>query len=470
MPDDFSLTDGPPVTTQPHIYSVSEITRAVRSTLEDTIGLVWVVGEVSNHRKQPNGHQYFTLKDAQSQLACVLFARAGAWRKQPLLQDGMQLQVRGILTVYEARGQYQLNVQIAQPAGAGLLQAKFDALKRRLDAEGLFAPGRKRPLPSFATTIAVITSPSGAALRDMLNVFARRAPWLRVIISPVRVQGAGAAAEIIAALTELNRWAECALPKPDAIILARGGGSIEDLWEFNDETLARAVAASSIPVISAVGHEIDFTICDFVADLRAPTPSAAAELVVPDSTDLTRRIAQWLTRLQREMAAFSARERKRLTHLTSGALARAPRSRLDRAAQRIDLAGERLERIAREQLRASMRRLLERGATLREHRPDQKVALCRERARVLRGRLGENFARQIERIRRRFARGTELLHLLSPRATLARGYSITQLADGSLVKSAHGLEPGTHLHTQLDDGEIASIVVDGRSVNPATRP
>lgn len=460
MPDDFLLPDLAPSRAEPHVYSVSEVTRAVRSTLEETIGVVWVEGEVSNYRKQATGHQYFTLKDAQSQLACVLFARTAGARRQPPLQDGMQLQVRGTMTVYEARGQYQLNVQIAQPAGAGLLQAKFEALKRRLEAEGLFDPGRKRALPQFATIVAVVTSPSGAALRDMLNVFTRRAPWLRVIISPVRVQGSGAATEIIGALAELNRWAEHGLPKPDAIIVSRGGGSIEDLWEFNDEGLARAVAASTIPVISAVGHEIDFTICDFVADLRAPTPSAAAELVVPDSADLTRRIGQWLARMQREMAAFAARERKRLTHLATGSLARAPRARLDTVAQQVDLATERLERIAREQVRTSMRRLLEGAARLREHRPDQQVALCRERAGMLRGRLAENFWRRLERIRQRLARGAEVLRLLSPAATLARGYSITQLADGSLLKSAHGLSVGTRLHTRLHDGKIASIVAE----------
>src|SRR5713101_1620729 len=278
------------------VLTVSELTRSIRGILETKFGAVWVQGEVSNYKLHPSGHQYFTLKDARAQIACVIFRntmaplRSGGGRPLPLV-DGAQMQVYGNVSVFEARGQYQLSVQILQPIGLGVLQAKFDALKRKLDAEGLFAPERKRPLPKFPKRIGIVTSPSGAAIRDMLNVLRRRAPWLRILINPVRVQGAGAAQEIAVAIRELampnKNWQPL-----DLIAVTRGGGSIEDLWEFNEEIVARAIFNSTVPIVSAVGHEIDFTICDFVADLRAPTPSAAAELIVPDVIDLRRQIAE----------------------------------------------------------------------------------------------------------------------------------------------------------------------------------
>src|SRR5437660_869338 len=270
------------------VLTVTELTRSIRNTLEVKFGAVWVQGEISNYKLHPSGHQYFTLKDQRAQIACVIWRDAMVPPRQPLV-DGTQVQVFGTVTVFEARGQYQLNVQILQPRGLGLLQAKFEALKRKLEAEGLFGPERKRPLPKLPRRIGIVTSPSGAAVRDMLNVLRRRAPWLQVLISPVRVQGTGAALEIAVAISEL------ASPKVnwhtlDVIVVTRGGGSIEDLWEFNEEIVARAIVDVSVPVVSAIGHEIDFTICDFVADLRAPTPSAAAELIVPDIVDLRRRI------------------------------------------------------------------------------------------------------------------------------------------------------------------------------------
>src|SRR6201997_4342146 len=272
------------------VFTVAELTRSIRGTLEAKFGAVWVQGEISNYKLHPSGHQYFTLKDQRAQISCVIW-RDTMQPPRQALADGAQVQVFGTVTVFEARGQYQLNVQILQPRGIGLLQAKFEALKRKLETEGLFAPERKRPLPKFPRRIGIITSPSGAAIRDMLNVLRRRAPWLQILINPVRVQGAGAAQEIAVAIREL------AMPNVnwqplDLIVVTRGGGSIEDLWEFNEEIVARAIFNSPVPIVSAVGHEIDFTICDFVADLRAPTPSAAAELIVPDIIDLRRRIQE----------------------------------------------------------------------------------------------------------------------------------------------------------------------------------
>src|SRR5213596_1708341 len=268
------------------VFTVGELTRQIRGALETKFRAVWVQGEMSNYKLHPSGHQYFTLKDQRAQISCVIWRDTIAPPRQPLV-DGTQVQVYGTVTVFEARGQYQLSVQILQPRGIGLLQAKFEALKRKLEAEGLFAPERKRPLPKFPRRIGIVTSPTGAAIRDMLNVLRRRAPWLQIVINPVRVQGTGAAQEIAVAIRELALPNQAFAPV-DLIVVTRGGGSIEDLWEFNEEIVARAVFHSALPVISAVGHEIDFTICDFVADLRAPTPSAAAELIVPDVVDLRR--------------------------------------------------------------------------------------------------------------------------------------------------------------------------------------
>src|SRR5213596_2669568 len=294
------------------VLTVSELTRSIRGTLETKFGAVWVQGEISNYKLHPSGHQYFTLKDQRAQISCVIWRDTMLPQRQRLA-DGAQVQVYGTVTVFEARGQYQLNIQILQPRGVGLLQAKFEALKRKLQAEGLFAPERKRPLPKFPRRIGIVTSPTGAAIRDMLNVLRRRAPWLQILINPVRVQGTGAAQEIAVAIPELvlpNK----AFASVDLIVVTRGGGSIEDLWEFNEEIVARAIFDSAVPIVSAVGHEIDFTICDFVADLRAPTPSAAAELIVPDIFDLQRRLDGCMRALLRQLLSRVRDAQQRLDH------------------------------------------------------------------------------------------------------------------------------------------------------------
>src|SRR6266700_3088290 len=298
--------------TSTKVFSVSELTRQIRGTLETKFGAVWVQGEISNYRLQPSGHQYFALKDQRAKIECVIWRDAMLRPRQPLV-NGTQVQHYGTVTVFEARGQYQLTVQILQPRGLGMLQAKFEALKRKLQAEGLFAPERKRPLPKFPRRIGIVTSPSGAAIRDMLNVLRRRAPWLQILINPVRVQGTGAAQEIAVAIRELGlpnaNWQPL-----DLIVVTRGGGSIEDLWEFNEEIVARAIFHSAVPIVSAVGHEIDFTICDFVADLRAPTPSAAAELIVPDVIDLQRQIDRCARTLGRQLLNRVRDAQQRLDH------------------------------------------------------------------------------------------------------------------------------------------------------------
>src|SRR6266404_1961989 len=294
------------------IFTVAELTRSIRGALETKFGAVWVQGEISNYKLHPSGHQYFTLKDQRAQIACVIFRNTMPPFRQPLV-DGAQVQVYGNVSVFEARGQYQLSVQILQPRGLGLLQAKFDALKRKLDAEGLFDAARKRALPRFPRRIGIVTSPSGAAIRDLLNVLRRRAPWLQILINPVRVQGTGAAAEIAVAIRELATAHENWLPV-DLIVVARGGGSIEDLWEFNEEIVARTIVDVGVPIVSAIGHEIDFTIADFVADLRAPTPCAAAELIVPDIVDLRRHLDASARGIGRELLNRMRDAQQRLDH------------------------------------------------------------------------------------------------------------------------------------------------------------
>lgn len=453
-PDLFSTPEPEPA--EPRVFSVSELTRSVRKVIESQVGTVWVEGEISNLRKQASGHQYFVLKDATSQLSCVLFARGGAWRKEVALSDGMQVQVRGTMTVYEARGQYQLNVQLVQAGGAGLLQARFEALKRKLEAEGLFDADRKRPLPAFPKAVGIVTSPTGAALRDMLNILGRRAPWLRVVVSPVRVQGEGAAGEIAAAIAELNRFAEFGLEPVDVIVIGRGGGSVEDLWAFNEEEVARAVAASAIPVVSAVGHEIDFTIADFAADLRAPTPSAAAELIAPDSAGLLARLAQVREQMTRRLQGEVGQSRTRLAVLTGGALFREPRNRLNAAMQRLDLAAENLRRRIQERVAQIRQEVAGQLARVRQHRPDQALALQRQRLEVFAGRLGLRLPQEIALKRQRLEGAAARLRLLAPDAVLARGYSLTTLADGTLVASTAVVPSGAKLLTRVSDGIIAS--------------
>ena len=444
-----------PAREEPRVFSVSEITRSVRAVLEDEIGTVWVEGEVSNYRKQASGHQYFTLKDAQAQLACVWFARGGVRLKQAALAEGMQVQVRGALTVYEARGQYQLNVQIVQAGGAGLLQAKFEALKRKLDAEGLFDLARKRALPPFPQVIGIVTSPTGAALRDMLNILARRAPWLRVVVCPARVQGDGAAEEIAAGIAALNRLTA---RRVAVIAIARGGGSVEDLWAFNEEVVARAVAASVIPVVSAVGHEIDFTIADFAADLRAPTPSAAAELIAPDVAELSRLLVQLRAQAGRQMIAAMAAHRGRVDFLARSAFFREPEMRLSEAQQRTDLAEEALRREMRQRLADARQHVAAALSALRQHRPDQLLAMRRQPFEIVRAQCAARFQEALKEQRSRVRRLAELLRLLAPEATLSRGYSITMKADGTVLGSVAEARPGMRLVTRVSDGLVKSKI------------
>ncbi len=443
-----------------HVLSVSALTSAIRTVLEGTIGLVWVEGEVSNLRRQASGHVYFTLKDESAQLSCVMFRNAvnsGGGRQ---LTDGARVQLLGEVSVYEARGQYQLIVRLAQPRGLGALQAKFEELKRKLAAEGLFDRARKQPLPRFPRTIGVVTSPSGAALQDILNVLSRRAPWVRVLVQSVRVQGAGAAAEIAGAIAHFDAWAGGDDPalRVDVIVVTRGGGSLEDLWEFNEESVARAIAAARLPVVSAVGHEIDFTISDFAADLRAPTPSAAAELLVPDTAELLQRLASQREFLRRALAEWASRARERLTALARGELVRAPARRLAEERQRLDSLADGLLRLTRTGLDSRRSDFARLTAALRPQTLAAGVEAGRRGLATATERLRLGAAHGIAQERARLERAGGLLRVLGPQGTLERGYSITTDASGRVLTSVGDATAGTKVRTRLADGEFESVV------------
>jgi exodeoxyribonuclease VII large subunit len=421
------------------VLTVSELTRSIRGTLETKFGAVWVQGEVSNYKLHPNGHQYFTLKDTRTQIACVIWRDTMAPLRseggRPALGDGAHVQIFGTVSVFEARGQYQINVQIVQPFGRGVLQARFEALKRKLEAEGLFDPAKKRALPKFPRRIGIVTSPSGAAIRDILNILRRRAPWLAILISPVRVQGSGAAQQIAVAIRELATPNENFAPV-DLIVVARGGGSIEDLWEFNEEIVARTIVSVNVPIVSAVGHEIDFTIADFVADLRAPTPSAAAELIVPDIVDLRRYLDAYSRGIGRELL-----------------------NRMRDAQQRLDHARETLQRCLGHKIDTYRQALAHALATLQARTPSRELILRRNRFGDLQRRLRESPARVLENARHRYQKIEGILRVLGPEATLRRGYSITTDERGHLINSVQAVRSKMKIKTRVSDGDFESQVL-----------
>ena len=427
-----STTDLFPKTSR--VFTVSELTRSIRGTLETKFGSVWVQGEISNYKLHPSGHQYFTLKDQRAQISCVIWRDTIAPPRHALV-DGAHVQVYGTVTVYETRGQYQLSVQILQPRGVGLLQAKFEALKRKLEAEGLFAPERKRLLPKFPRRIGIVTSPSGAAIRDILNVLSRRAPWLQILINPVRVQGTGAAQEIAVAIRELA-LPNKAFASVDLIVITRGGGSMEDLWEFNEEIVARAIFHSAVPIVSAVGHEIDFTISDFVADLRAPTPSAAAELIVPDIIDLQRRIDGCTRALGRQLL-----------------------NRVRDAQQRLDHARETLQRCLAHKIDSYKRSLLNILRALQPRKLSGELMMRRNRFADLHRRLVACPPRLLENAMHRFQRIEGILRVLGPDATLRRGYSITMNDHGKIIRTVTAIRPRMKIRTRVSDGEFGSEII-----------
>lgn len=441
--------------TTPVILSVEELTHRITSLIEEGIGTIWVEGEVSNLRRQASGHCYFTLKDEAAQLSCVLFARSLAAQGKRDLRDGLQVQLYGQISVYQPRGQYQLMVKLVQAKGEGGLQVRFEELKRRLAAEGLFDENRKKVLPRYPRRIGVVTSPTGAAIRDFLHVLHRRHPSLRVVLHPVRVQGKGAAAEIAAAITEFSSASE-EIGSVDVIVVTRGGGSLEDLWEFNEEVVARAIAASSIPVVSAIGHEIDFSIADFVADLRAPTPSAAAELLSADGIELLSRASALVARIGREAKAVVERHQEVAYRLSLSSLFREPLRRLAEVRQTSDrfeeIFSDAVERRL-EQLRAS---LSTSRVAIKSAHPREQMMRVRQRLANIDTHLITRLDHRMERERGRYARLQSALAALSPEATLARGFSITRTAAGRVVTQAAQVSTGDRLCIQLAEGVICA--------------
>lgn len=437
--------------------TVSELTRRIRSILEESFGEVLVEGEISNLRVQSSGHQYFTLKDANAQLACVMF-RGNAARLSTPLRDGAKVRLAGELTVYEQRGNYQVIVREVQPLGLGSLQARFEELKRRLHEEGLFDSHWKKPIPSHPLCVALVTSPTGAAVRDMLNVLERRSPWLHVLIYPVRVQGQGAELEMVRALEVLNRAEEYGIPAPETIVVGRGGGSLEDLWCFNEEVLARAIFASEIPIISAVGHEIDFTIADFVADLRAPTPSAAAELLAPDGAEMQRWLEALGRRMKLRMDAVLQRQERELELLGRGALLREPERLLREAAQRVDDEEERLRGTMELCWRDLSDRMTELRMTLEQHRPERLLADADHRLVMLKQRAESAMKQRLEQASERYRSVWKLMKSLGPDAVLARGFSMTMDARGGIITDAESLRAGDMVVTKMAKGSFSSVV------------
>jgi exodeoxyribonuclease VII large subunit len=443
------------------IWPVGELVALVRELVERECSDVWVEGEISNFRPAPSGHVYFTLKDAGAQLPVVLFRRqATLLRFRP--EDGLHVLVRGRVSVYEQRGQMQLVAETMEPVGAGSLQLAFEQLKERLKAEGLFDADRKRPLPSYPRTVGIVTSPTGAVIRDFLNIVGRRHSGLSVLLYPVSVQGESAPAEIETAIADLN-----ASGLVDLIVLARGGGSLEDLAAFNSERVARAIAASTLPVVSAVGHETDFTIADFVADLRAPTPSAAAELV----TEAQHKIAEHLSALSRglergaRLQLLQARQALAMRGFERTELRVA--ARLRRAAQRLDDLILRQESALATQLRQRRARVETLTAAQLHHDPRQAVARARAHLTDLRTRLQRCLEHTLNGARIRLGAHDAQLRALSPLAVLERGYALVLAADGGLVRSASQLSTGDLLTTRLADGQFTGRV---ESIAPSPMP
>lgn len=440
-----------------NVLSVSALTRTIRSLLEAEIGAVWVEGEISNLRVQSSGHQYFTLKDESAQLSCVLF-RGAATKLSAPLRDGMQVQVYGEITVYEARGNYQMIVRTVQPKGLGSLQQRFEALKQKLSEEGLFDAQWKKPIPRFPRCVALVTSPTGAAIRDMLNILTRRAPWVRVMVFPVRVQGQGAEEEIAKAITLLNRAEDIGLPSPDTIVVGRGGGSLEDLWNFNEEVVARAIFASEIPIISAVGHEIDFTIADFVADLRAPTPSAAAELLAPDVTELRRHFDAMQKTMSFRVASTLEHHERVLDLTAKGALRSEPVRMLRDAAQRVDDAESSFRSGWVEFWRGLEDDLTAKQRILDRNQPGHRLTEAGHQVELAQHRLSNLIQQRLQRGDERVRSMRKLLKSLGPEGVLARGFSLTTDATGKAVSDVAKVRVGDMLITKLANGSLSSVV------------
>lgn len=445
----------------PSIYTVSRLNQTVRLLLEQEMGQVWISGEISNFTQPASGHWYFTLKDDTAQVRCAMFRNSNR-RVTFRPQHGQQVLVRANITLYEPRGDYQIIVESMQPAGEGLLQQKYEQLKAALSQEGLFDQQCKKPLPSPAHCVGVITSKTGAALHDILHVLKRRDPSLPVIIYPTAVQGEDAPGQIVRAIELANARQEC-----DVLIVGRGGGSLEDLWSFNDERVARAIFASAIPIVSAVGHETDVTIADFVADLRAPTPSAAAEVVSRNQLELLRQIQNGQQRLEMAMDYFLANRTRRFTQLHHRLQQQHPQLRLARQQTVLERLRQRMNFALDNQLKRAMSRQQRVTQRLNQQNPQPKIYRAQTRIQQLEYRLAETVRARLSTTRERFGNAVTHLEAVSPLSTLARGYSVTTATDGKVLKQTKQVKAGDVLTTRLSDGWVESEV---KGVMPVKKP
>ncbi|WP_161959179.1 MULTISPECIES: exodeoxyribonuclease VII large subunit [Pseudomonas] len=440
------------------VLTVSQLNGRARVLLEDVFSSIWVEGEISNLSRPASGHVYFTLKDAGAQVRCALF-RQNAARVRQALKDGLQVKVRGKVSLYEGRGDYQLILDTLEPAGDGALRQAFEALKVKLDEEGLFSAERKVALPLHPRRIGIVSSPTGAVIRDIISVFRRRAPQVELTLIPTAVQGREAIGQIVRALQLADRQGF------DAVILARGGGSLEDLWCFNEEAVARAIDACVTPIVSAVGHETDVSISDFVADVRAPTPSAAAELLAPDASDLHRRVES----LQRRLVS---RMREKLMHqqlLLDGLSRRLrhPGERLRQQAQRLDDLDMRLRRAFDHSLRKQQTQVAHLQSRLAAQHPGRTLAFLRQRLDTLAERLPRAIREQLKARRLQLQHQVQTLQVVSPLATLGRGYSILLDERGQAVRRADQTHTGQRLTARLSEGEL-QVRVEDNHLTPVT--
>lgn len=436
---------------QKNILSVSQLNATARLLLEQSFNQVWIEGEISNLSQPSSGHSYFTLKDSNAQVRCALF-RLHRQKLKFNLENGLQVLLRAEVSLYEARGDYQLIVSHAEPAGDGLLQRAFEALKKKLEAEGLFLEAHKKPIPKFPKQIGVITSATGAAIRDILQVLKRRFASIPVIIYPAQVQGERAASQLIQAIKIANERQEC-----DVLILTRGGGSLEDLWPFNDEKLAYAIFKSDIPMVSAVGHEIDFTVADFVADMRAPTPSAAAELVSPNSQDYLHRLTQFSQRITQLIRSTVQHAHLQLTNLSKGL--QHPGQRLKDQAQRLDLLEQALVLAQKNLLRHDQAQLNQLIIKFNAFKPILKIEQLKKDLLNFNHRLSLQIQHQLQKAEQQLKLFSNKLDAFSPLRTLERGYAIvTKTSDQSIVRNATQVKKGDIIDLRLAKDEIKARV------------
>ncbi|MCC2640486.1 MAG: xseA [Nitrospira sp.] len=433
------------------LLSVSDITGLIRDSLEHRFRDLWLEGEISNLRMPTSGHMYFVLKDEQSQLRAVLF-RSEALRLRFMLQEGMAIVARGRISVYEPRGEYQLVVDSIEPKGIGALQLAFEQLKARLASEGLFDEARKRPLPAFPRTVGVVTSLTGAAVRDIIVVLRRRCPAVNILIAPVPVQGEGSAQRIAAAIEAMS-----AIPQVEVMIVGRGGGALEDLWAFNEEIVVRAIVQSRVPVVSAVGHEIDVTLSDFAADYRAPTPSAAAEAVVPVLEDIVERLEETAGRLRRMIRTTVLMQHHRLDR--SLAVLRDTRFRIQKQAQRVDELGGALVGSLKARLSMLHRGMVQSQHALLDQSPHGRIRTALVLIPQLVKRLEQETRREFIRRKQSVEGHMTALDVLSPLSILNRGYSVIQsVPAGQIIRRAADVATGDVIHARFADGRLSCIV------------